>query len=686
MPSSRRRSRLPAATREQLVLEAGERPLAWATDREGRWYVGTDRALHLATDEGFRRLGWEQVERADWQQEDGRLAVVEVSSWGEPEPRTVIEVDDAGQLLELLRERVTKSVVATMYARVRGKAGLSVVGRRSPGRTGSDRLVLPALGGPGPRRPRGDRRRRADADRGATRAVRASNSSLTGCPPASTVGSEGSQPDPATWRRAVAAVIVERGRPARTGMRAGIEDVRRRSALIVATHDYQDPGLRQLRAPARDAEALAGVLGDPEIGAFDITTVINEPAHAITRSMERFFSERSVDDLLLVHYSGHGVKDESGDLYFAATDTELEYLAATAVPSEFVNRLMNRTRARRVVLLLDCCYAGAFERGLSSRGDSALQLEERLSGRGRAVITASTAMEYAFEGQDLTDSPEGAPSVFTSAVVEGLSSGDADQDQDGMISLDELYEYVYGAVRRVTPNQTPSKWSLGIQGELYLARRSRPITIPSDLPQDLLDAMESSFASVRSGAVRELDRLLRGRHAGLSLAARHGLEQLSGRRQPVRRRSGVRGVGDLFSTASSQPGRYSGRRRGGEGRSSAGGGPACSAREGPACSARERPACSARERPAGAAGGGPAGSAGGGPAAPPEEDLPTPSPWPRLPHSKGADRGRLGSRGRRHRGHRPRRSWTAGDGPRLRLPRAGAQLAGCRQSARRGDR
>ena len=28
---------------------------------------------------------------------------------------------------------------------------------------------------------------------------------------------------------------------------------------------------------------------------------------------------------------------------------------------------MNRSRSRRVVLLLDCCYAGAFERGLVAR-------------------------------------------------------------------------------------------------------------------------------------------------------------------------------------------------------------------------------------------------------------------------------------------------------------------------------
>ena len=300
-----------------------------------------------------------------------------------------------------------------------------------------------------------------------------------------------------------------------------------RSALIVASYGYTDPGLTRLRAPVQDAEALAAVLGDPAVGGFEIETVLDAPAHTITRTMEGFFADRSVDDLLLMHYSGHGVKDESGDLYFAAIDTELQYLSATGVSAEFVNRLMNRTRARRVVLLLDCCYAGAFEKGLGTRGDSSLHLEERLGGRGRAVITASSAMEYAFEGLDLDASQEGSPSVFTSALVEGLSSGDADQDQDGMIGLDELYEYVYDAVRRVTPNQTPSKWSLGMQGELYVARRSKPVTTPATLPSDLQEAMESSFSTVRSSAVSELGRLLRGRHAGLSLAARRGLERLT---------------------------------------------------------------------------------------------------------------------------------------------------------------
>lgn len=116
-----------------LDLGRGERVLAWATGASGEWYVGTNLALHLPAESGrHRRLGWEEVERADWQRDTDRLAIVEVADGGSPTRMTVVEVDDPGHLLELLRERVTKSVVCTLFSRVRGSAGLSVVGRRSP--------------------------------------------------------------------------------------------------------------------------------------------------------------------------------------------------------------------------------------------------------------------------------------------------------------------------------------------------------------------------------------------------------------------------------------------------------------------------------------------------------------------------------------------------------------------------
>ena len=132
-----------------------------------------------------------------------------------------------------------------------------------------------------------------------------------------------------------------------------------------------------------------------------------------TRSWRTSFADRHPDDLLLVHFSCHGVKDEVGELHFAMAQTSLRRLAATAVAADFVTRRMYRSRSRRVVLLLDCCYAGAFERSLIPRTGGSVDIEDQFSGggRGRAVITASSAMEHAFEGGELVVAGDPPPSV-----------------------------------------------------------------------------------------------------------------------------------------------------------------------------------------------------------------------------------------------------------------------------------
>ena len=300
-----------------------------------------------------------------------------------------------------------------------------------------------------------------------------------------------------------------------------------RSALIVATGRYDDPALAGLRGAAADVDALAAVFGDPEIGGFDVQTVVDQPAHVVSEAVEEFFADRSPDDLLVLHFSGHGIKNQDGELHFAAANTRLTRLASTSVASHFVNRQMNASRSRRIVLLLDCCYAGAFDRGMTARGGTGVEIQERFEGRGRAVITASGALEYAFEGDHLTTDEPAQPSVFTTAMVRGLTTGEADRNQDGWVGLDELYDYVYDAVREVAPQQTPGKWTFGVQGDLHLARRGRPVTEPSPLPAELQQSVDSPLAGVRAGAVTELARLAAGQHAGLALAARLALGRLA---------------------------------------------------------------------------------------------------------------------------------------------------------------
>ena len=263
-------------------------------------------------------------------------------------------------------------------------------------------------------------------------------------------------------------------------------------ALVVANDQYADPGLRRLAAPAQDAAALAEVLGS-------VGRRVRGPrpaqrsAQEIRFAVEDFFADRAPEDLLLLHFSCHGLKNAAGELFLAAADTRPTRLASTAMAADFVNRQMADSRAQRIALFLDCCYGGAFPRGMVVRASGEAQVRDAFAGqeqigggRGRVIVTASSAMEYAFEGGELTaDAPTPAPSVFTSAVVDGLTTGEADKDGDGWVGLTELVGYVTDRVHRVTPNQNPQMWTFGSQGELLIARsRIRRIT-PAPLAPEL---------------------------------------------------------------------------------------------------------------------------------------------------------------------------------------------------------
>jgi hypothetical protein len=299
-----------------------------------------------------------------------------------------------------------------------------------------------------------------------------------------------------------------------------------RIALVVAVDRYQNAGLRQLIAPAADAAALAQVLGDPALGGFDVEILHNATASAICERVEDVLTDRRQADLVLLHFSCHGLKDEAGELYLAATNTVPTRLASTGVDAALVSRLMRRSRARRVVLLLDCCYGGAFERGAIARAGGEADVGNQFSmgalggGRGRAVITASSAMEYAFEGTTLAEGSSARPSVFTAALVEGLTTGEADRDNDGHVSLGELYEYVFERVREQSPSQTPCKWEFDLQGELYLARNPRRRVVPGKLPLEVEELLGHPNVEVRLTAVRMLEQLARGDDLPRATAAR----------------------------------------------------------------------------------------------------------------------------------------------------------------------
>ncbi|MFJ3721682.1 TCP-1/cpn60 chaperonin family protein [Streptomyces sp. NPDC090045] len=272
-----------------------------------------------------------------------------------------------------------------------------------------------------------------------------------------------------------------------------------REALVVATSSYEDTRLNQLRSPGLDAMELSEVLSDPAIGGYAVRPVIDQPAHVVRREIERFFIRRKPDDQLLLYLSCHGIKDSKLQLYFAAADTDRDLLESTAVPAGFVNGRLIGCNSRKILVLLDCCYSGAFKPGGAKAADTAVHLLEEFKDTGVAVITATDALQQAWEGDGpITETGEVQLSVFTAAAVEGLRSGRADRDGDGWISVDDLYGHVREEMLSRDARQNPLRWVLGGQGDLKIARRAAEGSAPLPLPRPL-PALGSPAVEILAG-------------------------------------------------------------------------------------------------------------------------------------------------------------------------------------------
>lgn len=133
----KRRERKP-----DLAVSAGERLLAWGNELDGSAASGgapgvtgvagvvggTREALYLKS----TRIPWEQVKSADWDAEATTLTVTEVGSWGAVRPVHKVSLDEPVRLLQLIRERVTATVLLSRHVAVEGRKGVRVIARRAP--------------------------------------------------------------------------------------------------------------------------------------------------------------------------------------------------------------------------------------------------------------------------------------------------------------------------------------------------------------------------------------------------------------------------------------------------------------------------------------------------------------------------------------------------------------------------
>ena len=282
----------------------------------------------------------------------------------------------------------------------------------------------------------------------------------------------------------------------------------RKTALLIGNGRFEDSKFSELTAPLADVEKLRDVLLDPSIGGFDDVAVLNDADFAEAyAAIGSLFRVESSDDTVVLYYSGHGLPDGLGHLYLATQDTSAANLDGTAIPAAEIKRMMGASRSRRQVLILDCCYSGAFGGAKSPSPQPISAQTFQTQGFGQFVLTASTSVELAYEGNQEIKGIK--TSLFTHFLIRGLATGEAAREGEELVSVADLYNYARNGVINATNKMQPEIWVAEGQGELVIARNPKPYKLPSDLAPLFADENRR----VREGAVRILGRSLQSSDA-----------------------------------------------------------------------------------------------------------------------------------------------------------------------------
>lgn len=270
----------------------------------------------------------------------------------------------------------------------------------------------------------------------------------------------------------------------------------RRVALVVGIDRFHDPEVEDLRFAAKDAHDVARVLEDPEVGAYDVVSVVSGEVgrEAFWGALDALGSTVQRDDTVLVYVATHGtlaLGPGGSELFLIGSDGSLQDATRTGIRVEALASALDALPARRTVMILDACYAG------TGRSVVAPEVKRRLEHARGAVpapsaLIASTLSAHLYAAhvhQPALEDPSLGNGVYTHFLLEALR-GAADQDQDGLVEVMEAHGWARDRTLAYTGGaQVPWVETMLVgRQELYLAGDpSRRAT----LEQALLEGLES---------------------------------------------------------------------------------------------------------------------------------------------------------------------------------------------------
>ncbi len=308
-------------------------------------------------------------------------------------------------------------------------------------------------------------------------------------------------------------------------------------AFIIGINEYQH--FSKLQTAVNDAQKIGEVLATQH--AFRVyPPLLDATRKDIETLLTKTIKEKvGQKDRVFFYYAGHGIADDGDDGpagYILPADASQSDVK-TFVPMNLMHEALLSLPCRHVMLVLDCCFSGAFKWS-STRAGGVFRpkkiYQERFDRFIREpawqVITSSAYDQKALDvlktdkkalGDRGTDNDLEDHSPFARALIQGVS-GEADakvQDEgDGVITATELYAYIRDQVEPQTigageqKRQTPGFFPLKKhdKGEfifLHPRHRLNLEPIPRENPYRGLTAFEEKHHDLFFGRDRVISDL-----------------------------------------------------------------------------------------------------------------------------------------------------------------------------------
>lgn len=223
---------------------------------------------------------------------------------------------------------------------------------------------------------------------------------------------------------------------------------------------------------AKDANDITALLSKSKAYQnIKTKTLVNEQ---VTREnvlkLRPFIEQADIDDQVMIFIAGHGVLDANLDYFFATYDMDFSNPSDKGLAYEDLEGLLDGIKPLKKTLIIDACHSGEIDKdevelsqtnsdesgdiqfravgntvapklGMQNTSQLTKQLFTDLrKGTGTTVISSAGGMEFAMESADWNNG------LFTYCLLSGITSGDADINNDGEIWLSEIQNYLQNQV------------------------------------------------------------------------------------------------------------------------------------------------------------------------------------------------------------------------------------------------